>query len=201
MPSYIKCTLGSVLFLLVFIPFLSAQADSSSENIYPQDDNLQKLLLLLKKVQPIDINRLPINICFFTDSNEHYVGFIIAGHAYKSVCQVASMAVRHLLDSLGYNEQSIFSFGVGFDYRSDSAGVYDILLHALAKVFYNLEAQDIGQVSVRILPYYEFESKLQSIRQNCTHVWAAMDSGTGINRVIFRYHDVGFPIMTPFYTS
>src|SRR5688572_3784924 len=148
MRNYISKITALLLLTNIVLAKLSAQQSPPQTSSRSQETN-EMLDYLLRLSRPgININRMPINICFLRDRN-FYVGFVIAGHATKDVCSVATLRVVNLLDSMGYEENTVFSYGVGYDrLGSRDPLLYHQKLRELRNAFLDLEDEYSFEVRV-----------------------------------------------------
>jgi hypothetical protein len=187
--------------LSFLIVFLAASFSSYGQNdtLAANEDYNFKSLAEVFRPAHYDINRTPINICFLTN-NGKYTGFVIAGHASKSICEVASLGVKNFLDSLGYHNNTIFSFGVGVDInRKYAEPVYHTKLEELKNIFTTLEKKDPYQVKVTYASELAYNTVVNKIRENMTLGYRALNDSDSANRIIFRYQSIPFPVVLPFY--
>lgn len=148
-----------------------------------------------------DINRLPINVCFIKKDSS-YVGFVIAGHAFKEACHTASLKIKTILNTIGYQDNTIFSFGVGYDRRNNAVDTfYHNKLKELESTCLDLQERDIFQVRVSYTTDSAFEGTVQRIERNMHYAWNSMQENDSINRVIFRYNNIKYPVPVPFYNK
>jgi hypothetical protein len=145
-----------------------------------------------------DINNLPISVWFFTDGDDK-VGFLIAGHAYKEVCEVASQEIMDEIEKMGRVDTTIFTYGVGFDIRPKTSSRwnkrYDSLLTVMERNFIELEDKNPDQVEHHKLLYEDYKKIHDLIKNHIT--WANSDKVYDNHIVEYQHTDT--PIIVPFY--
>jgi len=184
------------IFLLVVItPHKGFSQDSLDFNVK------QRLLDYLNGLthQSANINRLPINACFLKNGKTH-TGIVIAGHASLDVCRIASFRVKKLLDSMGYKENTFFSFGVGYDLGDGrNSASYDKALGELESRLRLLQEQYPLEVNVETVEDSVFKPLSERLKQNALLAFATLKNNDSVNRIIFRYDSIAFPLPVPFY--
>lgn len=158
---------------------------------------------LVKKHPPVfNINNIPINICFIKYSGQS-VGFIVAGHAEKAVCQIASFEVAERLKAAGYTDSTVFSYGAGYDLRlGNRSSQYADLLKEMQDSFAVLAKKNPLQVRLFEVSLQEYQQKLDLIKKNFTVIKDKLNGTASVNnRFIITYKDVPFPLVVPFYTA
>ncbi|GGG30097.1 hypothetical protein GCM10011344_33760 [Dokdonia pacifica] len=145
-----------------------------------------------------DINTDPISAWFFKKDTT-YVGFIIAGHAEKAICEVASLEIANKIEKLGAKDNSMFSFGIGYNFNSDEKQqekYHDIIIDMKAK-FEELAKIHLRQVTVSDVDYEEYISKQELIKSHINLANKSNEWGTHI----VEYKLPEYPIITPFYDT
>ena len=167
-------------------------------NLSPVDS----LIRLHPKV--FNINNIPINICFIKDKAS-YKGFIIAGHARKAVCQLASLEVKNNLDSLGYTDSTVFSYGVGYDFReNDTDGRYNLMLQKMQTNFAAIRDSNLFEVRMFEVQLTEYKAKQEQIRDIFSTIKKKFaDTGLAAKpaQYIVNHRNTGFPLVVPFFTA
>ncbi|MBK8703380.1 MAG: hypothetical protein IPN33_06980 [Saprospiraceae bacterium] len=149
-----------------------------------------------KNIPIYDINNLPISVWFIKQKND-YKGFIVAGHATKAVCEVASLEVHNKIKAIGKSESTIFSFGVGYNIldNNESSSSYNEIMQGMKEEFEELEGDNEEQVSVNEIDYTKYVEYQMMFK---THIDLAKQSkGWGTHIVEYKLED--FPIIAPFY--
>ena len=143
-----------------------------------------------------DINNLPISVWFFKRDRKH-VGFMIAGHATKAVCEIASLEVHNKLKEIGTSTSSIFSYGIGYDLLEgeDSSNHYNSTMKTMKDEFQTLGIKNRDQVKVYEIDYNKYIEYLNLIKY---HIVLANKSKTW-NTHIVEYKLDDFPLIAPFY--
>lgn len=194
-----------VALLLLLTPLFSftlsaQQSPRASYNDHELNDVFENYLLRLTR-PVININRIPINISFIRDRST-YVGFIIAGHAMKEVCGVATLRVANLLDSMGYEQNTVFSYGVGYDRRGSRDPLnYHQRLKELRNAFMDLQDEYFSEVRVLDVEDSALQNLTSRIVRNTALAFNSFRTNASLNRVIFRYDSTNFPVPVPFYTE
>lgn len=149
-----------------------------------------------RNIPSYDINNQPISVWFITDGNR-FAGFIVAGHATKAVCEVASLEVYNKLKAIGKDEATIFSFGVGYnlkkDYASDNA--YNSLLADMKSEFEDLASKYPKQVKIGLIDLDKYTSYLSQLK---SHINLANHSNQWTTHIV-EYKLENFPLLAPFY--
>lgn len=151
-----------------------------------------------RNIPSYDINNQPISVWFITDGNR-FAGFIVAGHATKAVCEVASLEVYNKLKAIGKDDATVFSFGVGYnlkkDYVSDNA--YNSLLADMKSEFEDLASKHPTQVKVGLIDLGEYTSYLSQLK---FHINLANHSNQWTTHIV-EYKLKDFPLLGPFYDT
>ena len=152
------------------------------------------------RLSDFDINNSPIGYWDIYDSGRNrHIGFIITGHAEKEICEVASREVELKIDAIGRNNSSVFTFGVGYDYRpDDKAGwtyQYHQQLSQLKKKFSQLAFNYPDQVVVHRVNHLDYQDALREIEKNLS-----IDKETSEPRCAQEIYGPKFPIVVPFYS-
>lgn len=168
---------------------------SSTENQHLPDEYGKKFNGY-KSLPSYDINNRPISVWFIKDADK-YVGFIVAGHATKSVCEIASIEVREKLKAIDSKNTAIFSFGIGYNLQAgtDWNETYNALLQTMEEKFVNLALQYSDQVTVETIKYEEYHSYLMLLKQ---HISTANDAKNWDTHIV-EYKLNNFPLIAPFY--
>lgn len=201
-----KTFMRKTLFILSVNLFCSMLALGEQDSLPFREDlnsRLQRQAELMDLYFPAvyDINRLPINVCFIKKDSS-YVGFVIAGHAFKEACHTASLKIKTILNTIGYQDNTIFSFGVGYDRRNNAVDTfYHNRLKELESTCLDLQERDIFQVRVSYTTDSAFEGTVERIERNMHFAWNSMQENDSINRVIFRYNNIKYPVPVPFYNK
>jgi hypothetical protein len=203
-----KMFLKKIIFITSIQLLLIVIALGQKDSPLPIDDLRSKLLMskeseYLDLLIPstFDINRLPINVCIIKKDSIN-VGFVIAGHALKETCHTASLKIKTILDTIGYQDNTVFSFGVGYDRRNtDPDMLYHNQLKELEKTCLDLQERDMFQVRVRYTSDSSFNNTLERIEGNMRLAWNSMKENKSVNRVVFRYNNIKFPLPIPFYSE
>ena len=145
-----------------------------------------------------DINNQPISVWFISDDSR-YVGFIVAGHATKAVCEVASLEVYNKLKAIGKDDASIFSFGVGYNFKrnNDSDYTYHSTLEEMKIKFEDLSYEYPEQVNIGIIPVSQYNEYLSLLK---SHINLANRSDEWTTHIV-EYKLNNFPLIAPFYYS
>lgn len=150
------------------------------------------------------INTIPISICFLKDStNGHNVGFIIAGHAEKAACQIATAEVQNILDKVGNSASTVFTYGVGFDDRTNSwTPEYETAMSEMKARFMALKEHYPSEVRLLEVPVQKYHAEVEKVRNNFLKIKKSMDLHTSPHdRFVINYTDVNYPLVIPFYVS
>lgn len=144
-----------------------------------------------------DINNMPISV-WFIKSGRDYKGFIVAGHATKAVCEVASLEVHNKIKAIGKSESSIFSYGIGHNILSEneSSSSYHEIMKTMKKEFEELEMENSDQVSVNEIDYDKYTKYLTLFEKHIDLANKTKEWDT--HMVEYKLED--FPIIAPFYT-
>ncbi len=143
-----------------------------------------------------DINNLPISVWFLKQNRKH-VGFIVAGHATKAVCEIASLEVHNKLKEIGTSASSIFSYGIGYDLLEGTAAHnhYDNIMKTMKHEFQILGIKNPDQIKVREIDYDEYIKYLRLLK---SHINLANQSKTWDTHIV-EYKLDNFPLIAPFY--
>jgi hypothetical protein len=145
---------------------------------------------------PYDINNLPISVWFLKD-NDKYVGFIVAGHATKSVCEVASLEVMTKLEDIGTNSSTIFSYGIGFDRRhgNEWSSSYNRQMLEMKSKFKELESKYPAQVFLSEITVKEYDETTNLIKQHIRNAYSNLMWESFIVEYKYKSH----PLLVTFY--
>ncbi len=146
------------------------------------------------------INSLPIHVCFIKDRS-YYVGFIIAGHAYKSVCSAASLEVSRLLKKEGYTGETVSSFGIGYDLRPRAVDkTYNLMVANMYTRLARLAKNNPDEIILQTISLSTYQALSAKIKHAFLTFRQAFDNGsTKQNRYIIRYENVPHPVVVPFF--
>ena len=149
------------------------------------------------KLPLYDINNMPISVWFFEEENKQ-IGFIVAGHATKTICEIASTEVMTKLQDIGMNTSSIFSFGIGYDLRNDNTWNerYDSLLLTMRNKFVQLRKKYPEQVVIDNIDFAKYTEIMDLIKQHIQN--ADQNTAWDSYMIEYEYHDQ--PLIVPFYT-
>lgn len=153
---------------------------------------------IVDKLPSYDINNLPISFWLLKEGNSN-VGFIVAGHAYKEVCQLASFEVLSEIDKMGKIDTTIFTYGVGFDLRDRDGknwnSKYDSLLTLMNKKFEKLSIDHPDQAIANVIDFTKYKKTQELIRR---HIYNA-NSQKSYDTHIVEYKYDNSPLIVPFY--
>lgn len=191
------------LNILLLVAFVGRSVTAFPQNSEKLDlKHMDSLVATHPKV--FNINNIPINVCFIKDLDT-YKGFIIAGHAEKAVCQIASLEIKKTLDSLGYTDSTVFTYGVGFDLReTDADGSYHKALQELHKKFASVRDSNLFEVRLFEVQLADYKIKQDQFRKAFTTIRNKFaDSGLAAkpSKYILNYKNVNFPLVVPFFTA
>lgn len=149
-----------------------------------------------RTIPSYDINNLPISVWFIKDDNK-FIGFIVAGHATKAVCEVASLEVYNKLKAIGKDDATIFSFGVGYNLKKSHASdnVYNGLLADMKTEFEDLASKYPTQVKIGIIDINNYESYLSQLK---SHINLANNFNEWTTHIV-EYKLENFPLIAPFH--
>jgi hypothetical protein len=165
--------------------------------------NRDSLDILADHAFVFNINNTPINICFIKNSDSLFVGFIVAGHAEKAVCQIASMEIKSDLEKIGYTDSTIFSFCVAYDLRNKNPGKpYDSLLRKMKQKFIKLKKDNPLQIRILEVSEKEYLQRLEKMHNNFIALKSRLNNPSSkYDRLILNYKNVPFPLVVPFYST
>ena len=187
-----------VVLLFASMPFICwSQVSSNEFKNYP-DDELGSITTQIG-LPTYDINTDPIS-AWFIKKDTTYIGFIIAGHAEKAICEVASLEIANKTEKLDIKNDAVFSFGIGYNFNTDQKQIvkYHNIIKGMKAKFKELELQTFAsQVTTKDVDYEEYKSKQQLIKShinlaNLTNEW---------DTHIVEYKLMDYPIITPFYDT
>lgn len=151
-----------------------------------------------------DINNTPISV-WFIKKEEKYLGFIVAGHATKAVCEVASIEVHNKFKKIGNNESSIFSFGVGHYIIDEDEWTVEFneTLNSMEEKFNNLQHEidydndftNNYQVKLGKINYSDYKEDINLIQE---HIEIA-NNYEAWDKHIVEYKLKESPLIVPFY--
>jgi len=143
-----------------------------------------------------DINTEPISFWVLKNSAGKNVGFIVAGHAEKSICKIASIEVMTKLKEMGKNDNSLFSFGIGYDFRDKSplwTESYHQLVGKMEEKFRSLEKEYPESVVVNNIDIDKYKQVIRTIKSNLRNDISGWDT----HIAEYKYFDS--PVIVPFY--
>ncbi len=143
-----------------------------------------------------DINNAPISVWVITEGVDN-VGIIIAGHAEKAVCQVASIAVITAFEELGDNKNKFVSFGIGFDIRPKSTNLwspdYNAQITELIGKLNHLREQYPNQVKINVIQYNQYQKAFNALNNQLKYI---KNSVWDTHVVEYKYDNS--PLIIPF---
>lgn len=148
------------------------------------------------------INTGPIHICFIMNGNA-YAGFILAGHAERAICAVASLEIASELQTLGYTTQTIFTYGVAFDLRPGVKSTnYNIIIRRMHQKFRALQREHPEQVVVTSVRLSDYQAVYQKIRSNYQTLQPLLNNDSlKKDHIFIQYRNIPHPLIVPFYSN
>jgi len=169
--------------------------DALSKNGLGDNTKYGKLDTLFK-LPPYDINNLPISVWFLKKNNK-YFGFIVAGHATKAVCEVASLEVMTKLDEIGKDKNSIFSYGIGYNRKSEIEwnSTYNSQIVSMKENFSKLQSEYPDQVYLSEINVDKYDTTTNLIKKHIKNAYF----NNQWESIIVEYKYVNQPLLIPFY--
>jgi len=144
-----------------------------------------------------DINNVPISVWILKEGT-YNSGFIVAGHAEKAVCKVASVEVMTKLNQLGFNNDNLISFGIGYDIRSRLTDKWTQSYHEKISELENklteLSIKHPNQVKVNIISYNQYYNTIKLIEKHIKNA-----SKSEYQNLIVEYKYNKSPLIIPFH--